>query len=167
MVINSTIEIIPCIYYFKKFALKLCSQNLQLRLHQNLYHLFWQKQEIKQLQRSFMLTCIFEAVLGSRKPFTEFHSSLKPLPAFTTNIWCSVWAYEYSVTQSGTKSWPRKAPSIDQENQQKVHTPQDSSHCQSSAFYLTYLLLFCWSSWDPATWFSISSEYCRNSRYSH
>jgi hypothetical protein len=50
----------------------------------------FEKTRKKKLRR-LMLTCIFEAVLMSRKPFTEFHSSLKPLPAFTTNIWCNVW----------------------------------------------------------------------------
>jgi len=29
-------------------------------------------------------------VLGSRKPFAVFHSSLNPLPALTMNIWFSV-----------------------------------------------------------------------------
>lgn len=29
-------------------------------------------------------------VLGSRKPFAVFHSSLNPLPALTTNIWFNV-----------------------------------------------------------------------------
>ena len=31
-------------------------------------------------------TCIFEVVLGSRKLFAVFHSSLNPLPALTMNI---------------------------------------------------------------------------------
>jgi hypothetical protein len=75
------------------------------------------------------LTCIFDEVFGSRKPFTLFHIHLNPLPAFTTNIWCNVCIYHNNL------NWFTR-PKCRQLNitKSKLKLPQDNSHCQSSAF---------------------------------
>ena len=77
----------PWVYNFQQLVSISVAQHLQSKCKRWVIHKTF-KRERK--NNNYSHTCIFEVVLGSRKPFAVFQSSLNPLPAFTTNIWCNV-----------------------------------------------------------------------------
>lgn len=112
MLLNELIDVLkknlystylPCVNQFKQFTLVLVTKNLKDNAKVILIHYII----------SFMLstkkrhTWIFEDVFGSRKDFTEFHSSLKPGPAFTMNIRpsvCKIFIPKSAIFQGHTYS---------------------------------------------------------------